>query len=90
MLKRVYAESGDTVNLREKPEAKAKILKRVPVGTVAEATAYDSDWSRFAYENVEGYMKSKFLVDVQLNQEDLKEACAELEKALALIKSLIK
>lgn len=56
------AEQGGTVNLRESPDTRARILARVPLGRRVLAGDEASGWRPVRYGATEGYMMSEFLV----------------------------
>ncbi len=58
---RVYAEEGDTVNLRVKPMASGPIRARIPIGTIVTVTGEDENWAAVSYKNLTGYMMKQFL-----------------------------
>ena len=63
----VWTPSG-SLNLRENPSTDAKILRAIPrLGLV---TVYESggDWSRVSYQNLMGYVQTKFLTTTNPNQ----------------------
>ena len=64
----VTAESGSTVNLRQKPSLKAVILARVPLGQrVAVREKTSPEWWKVAYLSFTGYMMRKFLKTEEQN-----------------------
>lgn len=62
----VYAESGKTVKMRNKPSTSCSLYWLVPCGTTAEILEWGDDWSHiraFAEGALRtGYMMSKFLI----------------------------
>lgn len=60
---KVTAQSGNTVNLRSKPNTGSNVLKSVRVGTVIQAIGdYNDDWAQVNAGGTVGYMMKKFLV----------------------------
>ncbi len=59
----VTAGTGGTVNLREKPQMGAKILARVPLGTLLANLGDCDGWTRTHYLKYDGFMMSRFLKD---------------------------
>ena len=63
----VYADSGNTVNLRKSPSSSAVRVCTVPVGGVVEVlNEYNNEWAEIKYGEKTGYMMRKFL---QKNEE---------------------
>ena len=60
----VIADSGKTVNLREKPSKTSKVLMAVPVGTEVDILEEGETWSNVQYKDMTGYMMSQFIIPV--------------------------
>lgn len=56
----VTAQSGNTVNMRDKASRSGAIITRVPVGAEVDVVSNDGEWARIRYP-VEGYMMSEYL-----------------------------
>lgn len=68
-IKRVWAESGTTVNMRKKPSKSAALVERVPIGSLVEVKKEQDGWSYISYQDQQravwyGWMMDEFLVDV--------------------------
>ena len=68
-IKRVWAESGSTVNMRKKPSKNAALVERVPIGSLVEVKKEQDGWSYCSYQDQQravwyGWMMDEFLVDV--------------------------
>lgn len=57
----VVAESGKTVNMRVQPNIKARLIMRVPLGTIVDIVSPGEEWCQIAYGGKTGYMMAKFL-----------------------------
>jgi len=57
----VYAKSGQTVNMRSKPNKSASIGERVPIGKTVDVLEKGTDWCRVKYKDKTGYMMTEFL-----------------------------
>ena len=55
----VTADSGSTVNMRDKPNG--KLVERVPVGTEVPVSGSQDGWSRIAHNGQSGWMMSQYL-----------------------------
>ncbi|MBQ7454978.1 MAG: SH3 domain-containing protein [Clostridia bacterium] len=60
----VTCDDGGKLNLRQSPESNAKILTRIPNGTVLTVTPVSSKWCAASYNGETGYVMSSFLVMV--------------------------
>ena len=58
---KVIAESGNTVNMRNAPSLRARILIRIKLGTIVNLVEPGEEWCRISYGNKTGYMMAKFL-----------------------------
>ena len=59
MTATVWAASGSTVNLRDKPDG--ALIDRVPVGATVTVSGQQDGWSRIAYNGQTGWMMDKYL-----------------------------
>ena len=88
----VTAVSGRTVNLRQTPSEKAKVLKSIPVGAevdVLEET--DDKWAKIFWNGLTGYMMRKFLEatdepDRDVLMEQLEQHLASAMEIIALLR----
>lgn len=55
----VVADSGSTVNMRDKPDG--ALIDRVPVGATVTVSGHHDGWSRIAYNGQAGWMMDKYL-----------------------------
>lgn len=55
----VWADSGSTVNLRDKPDG--ALIDRVPVGATVTVSGHQDGWSRIAYNGQAGWMMDQYL-----------------------------
>lgn len=78
----VTASSGKTVNLRSGPKGTYPVVTRVPIGSTVTRMTDADGWSFIQYNDVQGYMMSKYLVpateeDVSKAEEGLSKECTE-------------
>ena len=62
----VWAESGETVNIRKEKSTHSKLVERVPVGAMVRVIKQGNEWSKVCYTDPTGakwygYMMSEFL-----------------------------
>ena len=57
--------TGGTLNMREKPEKKSKVVAIIPNGAIIAGASLDGDWLAALYDGVEGYVMAKFIVGTQ-------------------------
>ena len=62
----VWAESGETVNIRKEKSTRSKLVERVPVGAMVRVIKQGNEWSKVCYTDPTGakwygYMMSEFL-----------------------------
>lgn len=71
---KVTADSGKTVNLREKADKNSKILYQVPIGSTVYTEGSSGGWTRCSYEAPDyiytGYIMDKFLEEIPDDQGD--------------------
>ena len=58
---KVTAESGNTVNLRAKPDKKSTIIARAHLGETVTVLDELDEWDQVSYQGKTGYMMTKFL-----------------------------
>lgn len=56
----VTADSGSTVNLRDRPSKRGSVTNRIPLGTVVEVEGVENGWAKVRVM-VEGYMMTDYL-----------------------------
>ncbi len=84
---RVRADSGNTVNVRNGPGAKYKIVGRIALGTCVPVFDATMDgWCRISFAGGMGYMQSEFLLPLNLPGEEVKnhEGQAQAGETVAL------
>lgn len=67
----VHANSGSTVNLRQRASTSSDRLAKVPIGSKVALLSYGDQWCYVEYNGVSGYMMTEFLIigDVTLGDE---------------------
>lgn len=85
---RVATEKG-TLNMRARPEDKAKVEKKPPKGAIVHVLEYDGgEWMKILYDGAEGYVKSKFMEEIselpysRITKEDRGEGVLAFKKGL--------
>ena len=58
---RTANSTGNTVNMRYAPSTSAKLVERVPFGSVVEVLADSGEWCKIRWESYEGWMLSNYL-----------------------------
>ena len=58
---KVTAPSGRTVNLRQTPSLKGRLLAQIRIGTEVEILVPGETWAQIKWNNRTGYMMAKFL-----------------------------
>ena len=61
---KVIANSGSTVNLREKPNKSAKILTKVKLGEIVTVSGGENGWYNVIYKEFKGYMMMEFVQNI--------------------------
>ena len=64
----VYASNGKPVAVRKGDSTEAMVIKRLPVGTKVEAFMDINGWREIQYQDIDGWMMSKFLKPVDGDQ----------------------
>ena len=98
----VYAESGNTVKMREKPSSSCNIYWEVPIGATVQVLDPGTEWSKIKYDGKTGYMMTKFLKehddggdkDDHLDELErayyaIEEAMEKMEKAYDIIGDIL-
>ena len=78
----VYAQKGQTVNLRKRPQKDAPLVCRVPIGTVVSVSETADGWARVQANGENGYMMQTFLAQDEENGAYVK---LPLDKAQTLL-----
>lgn len=91
--------SGDTVNMRSKPDRSAPIVARVPVGSVVDVLTDQTTWCKIDWQGKQGWMMSNYLeYDGQdgesnsLTPEEtqmIDDALSQIEKAVEIIGGIV-
>lgn len=86
-----YAEVATpkgTLNMRSKPQDEAKILKRLPKGSIVRILEDNGEWTKVLYEGISGYAKTSFIEEIKefpyspLTKEDKGDAVLVFKRAL--------
>lgn len=88
----VSADNGKPVNLRASADANGKLIKKVPVGTVANVLEEaDDEWAGVRIGSTQGYMMRKFLKAENANNASAAndEAFDKLMQAQQLLTEVI-
>lgn len=80
----VTATSGQTVNLRQRPDKSSLIIARVPIGTPVQVKDTTDGWAQVTYGNHTGYIMVQFL-KAELCTTDLLSRLSALEKRVAVL-----
>lgn len=80
----VTASSGQTVNLRQRPDKGSLIIARVPIGTPVQVKDTTDNWAQVTYGNHTGYMMVQYL-KAELCTTDLLSRLSALEKRVAVL-----
>lgn len=67
----VFADSGKTVNLRQRPDSKSKIITKIPIYDIVTVIEKTSEWAHVTYKNDIGYMMTKFLKFKEVKKEEI-------------------
>ena len=93
MIMYVKTPNQGSLNMRDKPDTKGMILKKIPNGTILEAKI-DGDWAKVAYSGETGYVMANYLTDqdtsVSVTKEDLQEVYDGLQVVLKTIENILK
>ncbi len=58
---RVYAASGQTVNMRTKPDMKADVITKLPIWTNVRVVGQKGLWYKIVYGSSTGYIKKRYI-----------------------------
>lgn len=93
--------SGTTVNMRDSASKSAKLITRVPVGTVVDVTQDQGDWCEIYYDGQSGWMMSNYLeyegqggesggdVITPEEKEKIEKALEEIERQIDTIRTAL-
>ena len=80
----VTADSGSTVNLRARPDTKAPLLARVPVGEAVTVLTISGGWATIQREGIIGYMMEQYL-----KAQEVVSAPGSVEQRLAALEARV-
>lgn len=80
----VTADSGSTVNLRSRPDTKAPLLARVPVGEAVTVLTISGGWATIRRGGVTGYMMEQYL-----KAQEAVSAPGSVEQRLAALEARV-
>lgn len=66
----VTAKQGSSVNLRERPNQNARVLKQVKLEEIVDIIEELGDWDKVEYNGITGYMMSQFLTPIAQVEPD--------------------
>ena len=93
MIMYVKTPNQGTLNMRDKPDTRGMILKKIPNGTILEAKI-DGDWAKVTYSGETGYVMTNYLTDqdtsVSVTKEDLQKVYDGLQAVLKTIENILK
>ena len=83
----VYASSGSTVNLREKPDIKSRVVAQIAIRSSVDVKDTGAEWSSVSYQDKSGYMMTKFLKfstgdTIEVSREKLERIYNEIGELL--------
>lgn len=84
----VTADSGSTVNFRARPDTKATLLARVPVGEVVQVLTISGGWATIQRDGVTGYMMEQYLKAQGVTSLTLEERMKQLEERVAALEGV--
>ena len=65
----VWAESGETVNIRKAKSTRSKLVERVPIGATVQVIKQGNEWSRVCYTDKAGAKWYGFMMSTFLKNE---------------------
>lgn len=93
MIMYVKTPNQGSLNMRDKPNTKGIVLKKIPNGTILEAKI-DGDWAKVTYDGETGYVMANYLTDqdtsVSVTKEDLQKVYDGLQAVLKTIENILK
>ena len=92
MTKKVHTANGGPLNLRASTSTSSELRGTIPNGTKLEVEKINDTWFKTSYNNKEGYVMGKYLVDASasVSKEDLKRIYDSLSETLKLINEVLK
>ena len=94
MTMRVNTANGGTLNLRKSPTGSSMILTQIPNGTKLEVEKENDTWVKTTYNNVTGYVMTKYLSEVNstsnLDKAGLQAIYDSLKTTLSMIEKILK
>lgn len=83
----VYASSGSTVNLRERPDIKSRVVAQIAIRSSIDVKDTGAEWSSVSYQDKSGYMMTKFLKfstgdTIEVSREKLEQIYNEIGELL--------
>lgn len=83
----VYASSGSTVNLRERPDIKSRVVEQVAIHSSVDVKDAGAEWSSVSHQGKSGYMMTKFLKfntgdTIEVSREKLEQIYKEIGELL--------
>lgn len=67
----VTADEGETVRMRKNPSTSSTVIEDVVVGETVDVMDVMDGWSEITYHGKHGYMMSKFLREIKLDDTDI-------------------
>ncbi len=92
MIVYVKTQNKGTLNLRQSTSTASKILAQIPYGAKIEVDKVNDAWSKTTYNNQEGYVMTKYLVEVSVptDKAKLQDIYDSLKATLKLIEDALK
>ena len=53
---------GGKLNMRKKPDPKARLAAYIPNGALVETVEVGEEWSQIVYKDITGYVKTEYLL----------------------------
>lgn len=82
------ADSGNTVNLRVRPDKAAPVLAKVPIGEAVQVMAVEDGWATVQRDGVTGYMMAQYLKAQGEATPTLEERVKQLEERVAALEGV--
>lgn len=90
------ADNNYPINMREQPSTKSTLINRIPLNTKVDVLEIiNEEWVKIRYENMIGYVMSKFLIkekNPEVNDTKQQLLCIQqkIQEILELVEQLIK
>lgn len=81
----VTANSGNTVNLRTRPDTASPVLAKVPIDEAVQVLGVEDDWATIQRDGVTGYMMAQYLKAQGETTPTLAERVKQLEERVAAL-----